>query len=657
MTTFRCILALIFLTALPGAAIGAWFDAAWTFRRSIEVPWDEQKGSDNALAEVTFLANGKQRPDGGDIRVASEDGKLVSGRVLKVGPGDQVSVVFALVKPIKKYFVYWGNPNPPPPPKNVEELKLLSGLLMEMRRFGGGDTGNFKAIEQVWARAKPDLGAAMIPQPEIGWNPLGLGGALIYRISGSLFAHQDGDYTFAVSAPKGGLWLDGKPLAFAQHLTGHARYTASVDLKRGRHEFQLIVQDPGDARFAVVWKPPAASGFTPIPRSSFGICYGGVIGAMEEIRKNLTADFKLEYQGECFVANEYSHRMKLIAQAPRGNARFEWDIGDGQTSTAAEVEHVYVNEGTYAVRIKVSVGSNSDSQTIRIPVDRDVNRLSNPKEDAAPVHSKILARYDVATLPATWLTQVTAIHLRAGALPAALASGARLAAERRHPNVQRAMEFLDDLTRQAFDRGQDAKALALWQGVPQNSDLQPTATRAWAQYLLWWAGDPAGAVKALEPIASKDKADAGVRRIYAMGLVLSGKVAEGSKILDSLPERGRPEKRAAISGAMARTTEYFITEGDWEAGEETWDKWQAQYPMEFLEGYSILLRVKLMERKKQPLAAARIAEAFAAAVPGSSYAPQLLDRASKALAKSDPAKSKSLRALLKQRYPEDPLSQ
>ena len=52
-----------------------------------------------------------------------------------------------------------------------------------------------------------------------------------------------------------------------------------------------------------------------------------------------------------------------------------------------------------------------------------------------------------------------------------------------------------------------------------------------------------------------------------------------------------------------------------------------------------------------------VASIIANAVPGSSYAPQLLDRASKLLASTDPAKSTALRKLLKERYPEDPLSQ
>jgi hypothetical protein len=76
-----------------------------------------------------------------------------------------------------------------------------------------------------------------------------------------------------------------------------------------------------------------------------------------------------------------------------------------------------------------------------------------------------------------------------------------------------------------------------------------------------------------------------------------------------------------------------------------------------MEGYSVLLRVRLMEIRKSPQAAAKVAEAFAAAVPHSSYAPSLLDYASRLLATINPEKSAALRKTLKEKYPEDPLSQ
>ena len=103
--------------------------------------------------------------------------------------------------------------------------------------------------------------------------------------------------------------------------------------------------------------------------------------------------------------------------------------------------------------------------------------------------------------------------------------------------------------------------------------------------------------------------------------------------------------------------ELFIRDKDVESGEEAWETWQLRSPVDFLEGYSVLLSVKLVELRKLTVPAAKVAEAFADAVPGSSYSPKLLDEASRLLKSSDPTKSAELHETLKKRYPEDPLSQ
>jgi thioredoxin-like negative regulator of GroEL len=199
------------------------------------------------------------------------------------------------------------------------------------------------------------------------------------------------------------------------------------------------------------------------------------------------------------------------------------------------------------------------------------------------------------------------------------------------------------------------QAVELWDKVPTDSDMQPYAARRAADLALWWTGDFAKAVKLLKPLASKN--DQQVLRLYGEALILTGKIDEGQKVLTDLGSPVPASRKAALSGAAARSVEFFITEKDTESGEEAWDRWQQRFPTDFEEGYSVVLRTKLMEQRKCPEAAARLAEAFAAAEPKSPYAPQLLDRASTLLVSADPPKSKALRQLLKQKYPEDPLSQ
>jgi hypothetical protein len=271
--------------------------------------------------------------------------------------------------------------------------------------------------------------------------------------------------------------------------------------------------------------------------------------------------------------------------------------------------------------------------------------------------------YDVAKLRVGWLGWATWLHLKAKKTDGLLKVMQRLAAETTLPDPSVAVGAMREGTRDAFVQGKGAAAMAVWDLVPRDSNLQPRAVKRQATFLIWWMADFAKAIKVLEPYVDKPEADpesddaSSLQRLYGEALVLNQQFEKGAKILRELPGEGKPERRAVISGAMARSIEHYIDEGDWETGETVWENWQAKYPSEFLEGYSVVLRTRLMEIRKANDAAAKVAEAFATAVPNSSYAPQLLDKASKLLASSDRSKSDALRELLKKRYPEDPLSQ
>ena len=638
-------------------AHAAWWESGWAFRRPIDVTWDSERGGGDELAEAEFLSAGHHKPDGSDVRVATADGKLVPSRVLMVGPGDRVRIVFALARPARNYFVYFGNPDPAPPPKGVEDVSYRCGLLMEMRQWSGGSVDNIKEVERSWDRSQPVIGRKMIERPFLGVNPFGEQRQTISKISGWCFAPVDGAYTFAASAgDRGALYVDGQPLVFARGPVWDIRFNATVNLKRGRHEFLFYhVNTGGEGRFTVGWRRPDMQRVDVMGRDAFGFVLRGQVGALEEFRKALTADFKAEYLGECFFANHYSHRYRFTASGPkRDNAKYEWDFGDGQTAAASEVEHVYLRDGVYEARLRVSIGTNGDTQTSRIGVSRDYERLDRPPTDEPPIHSKIVAGYDVAKMPSAWLGWAVSLHERARQPEAMLAVARRLGSEEKHADPSGAIRSLQDATTQLLSQKQAEQALHLWESVPGESDLQPEAGRQRGQLLLWWTADFSQAVKVLEPLA---KANADLKRLYAQALILGQQAPQGGMILEQLPMAGNPDRQAAMSGALARTIEYFIREGDWESGEETWEKWQTQYPGEFVEGYSVLLRVRLMEIRKMPLVAAKVAQAFATALPKSSYAPQLLMQASRLLADSDPAKSNELKQLLKQRYPEDPLSQ
>jgi hypothetical protein len=645
-----------------------WFDPAWPFRRQMDVTWDaEHQGDDGEIAVADFYTAGHHLPNGEDVRVVADDGTLCPVRILKVGPGDTIELIFRLVKFQRKYAVYWGNPHPPPLPRNIAtDFPIRFGLLLEMKGLDGGNGQSIQKLESAWERGTPDYGAMMIDSPFIGYNPVITSPHTIGRLTGSIFAPADGAYEFAGScADKGSLYIDGKPILYIPGCPGDIRFNTMIQLARGRHDFMMYHLSNGDQFIiSLGWKQPGAAKVEIINRESFGICDRGMPGPLEEIRKDLTADFKTETVAECFEHDpstrdpehgNYSELLRFTALPPKDNPemKIEWDFGDGQKAQGATVDHVFMTDGVYPVRLSYRLGQGGDAQTNGVLVARDLSHPDQPRTNDPPVQSKIVATYDVSQMPVNWLPWATVLHAKAGGTPAMLATAGRLASEPRHGDANLAYATLLDLTQNASPDPTDVAKM--WSNVPRQSDLQPRAVKLLADELLWDTADFAAAKSALAPFVSGK--DPGVARRYAQATLLLGNLDEAKKIFEQQTTDDTTDRAAAISGAMARTVEFFITQANAEAGDDAWDKWQNRFPSDFLEGYSALLRVKLINIVGHPAAAAKVAEAFARAVPHSSYSPSLLDQASKLLAQIDPAKSAILRAMLKERYPEDPLSQ
>jgi PKD repeat protein len=653
-------LAVFFGVLLAGVDVGraAWFDAAWPYRRPITVTWDAEHATGIELATAEFYTAGHALADGRDIRVATDDGKLVASHILMNGPGDRIRLVFSLQKDVKKYAVYFGNPNPVSPSQGLDDVQYHAGLMMQTRIWNGGPVGDFDQIVRTWDRSGPVIGETMIERPFLGFNPFGEQDRTISKIIGSLFVPFDGDYVFAMSVVHdGALFLDGQPLLFAPIGPGDTRYHTTIHLNRGQHDFLLYhVNTGGDMRFTVGWQRPDMAKVDVISRDSFGVVFGTQIGALEQHDKTFLASFSVEQLGECFFADRYSFRYRFAAESVADSPiKYRWDFGDGQTSTGAQLDHVYLSSGVYPVRLTATVGGNSDTQTSKIVVERNYLKIITTVENSPQDLSRVVAGYDLNAIPPSDLSRVIMLHLAAGELDSAASVADYMAAKKTHPDHNADANCLVTLEKALIDGGQADAAVAMWDHVQSDSDLWARAVPHAAELALWWTGDFDKAVRLLK--SAGDSSDPVVRRLYGQALVLDGRVDEGTKVLLDVPAQGPLNRQAALSGAAARSVEFFITEGDPQSGEDAWNSWQAKYPAEFVQGYSVVLRVKLMELRHEPAAAAKVAEAFATAVPQSSYAPQLLDRAAKLMTTIDPARSKELRERLKEKYPEDPLSQ
>ncbi len=658
----RIAFGLVVLLPLPAWAAG-WADPAWPCRRAVDIDWPPPEtalGDEMVVADICTA--GLHEPSGESIRVAGEDGKWMPSKCVMIGPGDRLRVVFQPARSVRRYYIYFGHPKPPPAPRGTDNVPSRGGLLMTSKRLQGGLANNFRQIEAAWERSTQLIGRTLVPQLFLGHNPLGDEPVVISQFKGTVFAPAEGEYTFAAAASdRGALYIDGKPVLLVPGAAHDTRFNVKIQLRRGLHDIVFyLLNVGGEQRLSVAWMKPGDDKYELIPPVAFGGVLKAAAGAMERLGKPWIADMKIQYVGECYAGGHYTHRYRFTAQGIRGLAgqpAFVWDFGDGQTATGPSVEHVFLEDGLYAVKLTVTAGRQSDAGTNRIGVSRPWEQITNPPQDNPPAHARIVCQYDMARIPDKAIPWAVGLLTRGGTHESLERAALRLAVVARGVDANACFVVLAEATEELLGAGRMAAADRVWAAVPAQSPLQPFAARCHASLLMWRKADFSDAVKVIEKQLAVSPNDAALKRQHGQALILNQQAARGRKVLAELKPEGPVDRQAAMSGALARTIEFHIVEGDWESGEKTWERWQQQYPDDFLAGYSVLLRVRLMATAKYPQAAATVAEAFALAVPRSSYAPRLLYEASKLLAARDPARSKTLLDMLKQKYPEDPLSQ
>jgi hypothetical protein len=628
-----------------------WSEPTCAYRRPVTVTWDSDNSTGREMAMVDCLTSGHANPDAGDLRVTTQGGKEIPSRVLWTGPGDLVRIIFPLAPATRDYEIYFGNPQAPPP-FTLDTLPITCGLLLEMRHCDKIGV-NAQNLSDLWNQAGPVLGRTMTDLPFLAGTPLGNANHVILRYTGSLSIPADAQYDFATAAEsEGALFVDGQPIVYAPGVVNVATFHATLHLSRGTHDFlYLQTNNDGHEYLSVCWRFPGDTDFKPISREYFGLLSYGRTGDLESRDTKPLADFSADYQGICEFGDSYdTHRYTFTAAGNDPDA--QWDFGDGQTATGATVDHVFLADGVYPIQIR----QHGDTQTCHLAVHADWRNMDDASVDLPWTQAKIVAAYDLQKIPTPLLPTAVLMQVEAENWPTADWLAVRLAKEKSHGpgGIDAAMNALTIVAKKHSDWRSGAK---LWSLVPDDSDLQPQAAIAQAELFTWSAADFPRAVARLANLAAQRPQDAALQRAFAHALILDGQSDQGEKILNSLPLSDDPRRLPAISGALARSVEYYLDQRDLDTAQSTWDQWDARDPTSFLEGYSVLLRVRLLNLRREPQLAAKIAVAFAQAEPNSAYSPQLLDEASQMLANVDPTRSRQIRDMLKETYPEDPLSQ
>ncbi len=619
------------LTVAPPARArehAEWWDAAWRRRTLVRVREDPRR----ATAARAWLHLPPDADSGGrDLRVIAPDGDPVRFGVAHRTPEGRYLLGFELRGPHRTYAIYYDNPLAGP----VEQTLPARGLIHETRAIPeDARPGTWEEARRTIARAAPAWGADYRPRVFDAYNPFGPQEDYIGIYRGYIDCPESGTYRFAtVSDHSSFLLVNGQLVAQAPAggNLGRARrgeYSGSIELRRGLHRFEYVhFAFGGPARAVAAWIPPGEDWWRVIPASAFPMPAAAETYESQRRDRRVCADFEFEplRYAEASRAEMTEVGFRSLSTAIGEIIRdYRWEFGDGQTSSAAAPEHVYLAAGAYPVRLTVtctggrtaSVAKKVRVEPIRDDLDFSLSRLEGFMQRARGYR---LGRLTTAGLLGAW---ELFRHMEERDLSF---EAARLLDERRdelspeqlhevamhlgahYQTRERRVETAEEYFRLARD------------AVPQGDRARRLNARfALAEHYLEHRDDPERARQEL--VALRTDFAGPDRRRLREALIRIGdtwrRQGEAANALQAYREAEdeaayAPDRPAAlITGAAFQQVEAHLRRGEADSAIERLDELLWQFPTMRLEGRPALLRARAEMVRGDFREARRYAEAY-----------------------------------------------
>lgn len=629
---------------LCAGAAGAPAQANWhrpdaTCRRRVTVertPRTDLPGCD--VAVLTMPTGGLTRPDGRDVAVVAADGSTVARRILRVGPGDRMHLALALRPGQRAYHVYFGGPAVAPPP----ELDLRRGVLHEMWALVGGRLATEEHARAAARRARkgPLLGRELTRGIHLAGNPFGPANRVVSVFTAHVVCPVGGRYIFACAGRNTTvLEVDGETVTAGcgrHRVLPYERNYGYVDLAAGLHRLTVLhVSDSGPPVVAAAWMRPDRDELELIRPGAFAPFAEAQVGPIERRDGAANVDFFPCHEAEACLDGRYfqRYRFRAIAVGAAGEAfRWQWRFGDGQHADGAEAEHVYLRPGEYAVTLIGSGPGGTCRRTHRIAVSRPWRRLGTGRRDGLGDCAAVVSRYDFAALSPAAAGEAVDLMWRTRRADETLAA---CRAVLDHPDatgraVERALDVYVRSIRAAGGRADRVVAAMLSEArrTPRPAAAAAMLVRAAGIYLDHGRLDEALCL--FEHVLAQPAA------LARAGLIRRARAGAG----DVWRLRG-DRKRAAAAfaplrspqvgpmvdfrrGDFARTAEAHLWEGRLDDAEVALDRWGMTFPLDKLDGFWSLIRVRLLLARRRWAAAAREARALLAVRPDAPAAAELL---------------------------------
>jgi tetratricopeptide (TPR) repeat protein len=651
----------------------SWWNASWSCRRelTVESPVVSRFAGDD-LALGSFPTAGKLAAGGRDLRIVTADGRVVVHRVLQTGPGDRVRVAFATKAAAKRYYAYFGNARAKPLGK---QLKIRRGVLLETWKNPDDDPRTLALARKTLERANVLLGRDLRDRMTLGHNPFGPQEDICRTFTGWALCPTQGRYTFALASRNASfLLVDGELIAEqpGSHGVNPRSYTrAQVQLTAGLHEVKLYhLSSAGAPLSMVAWRIPGGDGLVPMGPGAFAAFARAAPGPMQDFGRDVSVDFLPQHVNEAFADGWYYQRYRFEAmRTGRGRKMsWKWDFGDGQTSDQAQVDHVYLLPGTYAVTLTGRGGAQRHQRSNRIVVSRPWDRVTRREIDEPQRHARIVADYDFSKLPAGANAHAVLLLGRFGKRYAdrILAAGAALVNREKVPGRLLA-EAVAVYAETLLTADQPSEAVDALQRAAKAADHP-----SFAAQLLVEAGSLAlGRLEDVDKarslfeaaLESPGRVQAEILRRARVGVGDTWRVqGRRERALEAYRKAGpnvprRHRSRMIYQGNLARHVEAYIKEGKYDQAEETLQQWGRDLPADKIDGYWSWMRARLAMARRDYRRAAREADTLVGVNPVSNHGAKLLMLACDAhRLRGDVEGSRDVLRRLVETFPESPLA-
>lgn len=307
------------------------------------------------------------------VRVTS-DGSKVDSRVLSVGKGEPMEILFDTTEASPSYVVYMVPRSRAGETSSSWQPK--AGLVLETKwsknGFSSKDrlpefTKRFNSIYETVGRSLVDDIQHVFPihrNPDYdGGEPSSKGGYGLYRYTGFFGVVKPGKYSFAtMSNWDSYLAVDDKLVIGwpGKHNYGGGRRgqkQGTVSLTPGVHKLEYYNYNPWGTMYCLAaWKKPGGK-LRPMTRTDFHAVgrYRTTLAGLDDPDKPYIPfewspidEFRAEQHGRCFVT------MRFDALIPAGSGySCRWSFDDGAAEAGKTAEHVFLRQGLRKVRLEV----------------------------------------------------------------------------------------------------------------------------------------------------------------------------------------------------------------------------------------------------------------------------------------------------------------